>query len=483
MNGQKIMAGLGCTLLLGYVLAVGFLHESLFGVSVKSWHILIALFVCACFIFFILLQGRKNGSPSSQRLFNTILLVWSVLIGLFGLDTLFTLYINFAYPKESHENSSRQRLYDSQVWYGELSPRTFQPTDYNFVIHKPNVTLQGETFGEFYESYMLDSPTIKQSVLQLRPVTFSIDQYGFRDSTPIQEAEVYVLGDSFVFGYGTTQHSTWVEVLEARTKTPLYNLGVSSTGPGVQYELFKYVMTAHALNLQGKQLYWMIYEGNDLENRYRVQNRNPAHQKSKGISQYLQNTFLDYLLEIPDRVKRQSVFHQVRSKRVILKDFNRSGIGGPVYDPLVVDGIPLKHPLYFSKKHGYRLFNPQEVERVAKPKSYILEHPNRKHLENVFRAMKKLSHEKGFTVVIILAPSAARAYGKYFEHFPPVSPQPYFLDYVNDLAGDQGFKVVNLLSLLEPVLGEELLYYRDDHHWNERGNLLVADLLQAELFQ
>ena len=43
------------------------------------------------------------------------------------------------------------------------------------------------------------------------------------------------------------------------------------------------------------------------------------------------------------------------------------------------------------------------------------------------------------------------------------------------------FGVVNLLTLLQPYAGSEMLYYRDDHHWNERGNEVVARLLQAAL--
>jgi hypothetical protein len=44
-----------------------------------------------------------------------------------------------------------------------------------------------------------------------------------------------------------------------------------------------------------------------------------------------------------------------------------------------------------------------------------------------------------------------------------------------------GFRVIDLHSLLRPFANTELLYYRDDHHWNVRGNEVVAQLITAAL--
>ena len=92
--------------------------------------------------------------------------------------------------------------------------------------------------------------------------------------------------------------------------------------------------------------------------------------------------------------------------------------------------------------------------------------------------MRALSQHFGFEVTVIVAPSDARLHGADFDEFPKLSDKPYFVDYVIDLAGRQGFKTVNLLTLLQPFARRELLYWRDDHHWNERGNAVVADLLK-----
>lgn len=49
-----------------------------------------------------------------------------------------------------------------------------------------------------------------------------------------------------------------------------------------------------------------------------------------------------------------------------------------------------------------------------------------------------------------------------------------------DLASRQGFDTVNLVRELRPFV-QEMLYYRDDRHWNERGNAVPAQLLRNVL--
>src|SRR5439155_20900354 len=143
-----------------------------------------------------------------------------------------------------------------------------------------------------------------------------------------------------------------------------------------------------------------------------------------------------------------------------------------------IDGVPLSVPLYHSTRWGYRLFRPEFVERATKSREYVLNHPHRPLLDQTFQDMRALSQHFGFEVTVIVAPSDARLYGADFDEFPKLSDKPYFVDYVIELAGRQGFNTVNLLTLLQPFARRVLLYWRDDHHWNERANALVADLLK-----
>lgn len=77
----------------------------------------------------------------------------------------------------------------------------------------------------------------------------------------------------------------------------------------------------------------------------------------------------------------------------------------------------------------------------------------------------------------ITASSDSRLHGAEFEDFPRLSGTPHFNMSVERPAGQSGFEVANLKTLLRPLAATELLYFRDDDHWNERGPAAVADVL------
>jgi hypothetical protein len=44
-----------------------------------------------------------------------------------------------------------------------------------------------------------------------------------------------------------------------------------------------------------------------------------------------------------------------------------------------------------------------------------------------------------------------------------------------------GFETLNLFPLMQPYADKELLYLRDDDHWNARGNEVVAEVIARQL--
>ena len=115
------------------------------------------------------------------------------------------------------------------------------------------------------------------------------------------------------------------------------------------------------------------------------------------------------------------------------------------------------------------------------PLEYVLEHRNRPLLDRTFQDMRALADRHGFSVTVMVAPSAARLHGAAFDEFPELSPQPHFIDYVLAQARKSGFETLDLYRALVPFAESELLYYRDDHHWNEHGNEIVAQIIESAL--
>lgn len=362
---------------------------------------------------------------------------------------------------------------DPQVWHGELMPRSFRPAGQDYTVYKPNVTVSGFVYGEFYDPAMLGSPTLVDSVLERRRVTYVINELGFRERTPLAEARIFALGDSYVFGYATDEDSVWTEVLERELGRPLYNLGVSATGPGTQLALLRHLLATRPVRIE--HLLWMIFEGNDLENDFPGgTGDNVRRAGGPGPAALVRGTMAEELLSFPQFVKRGSMIDRLRSGQLRL---GQTGTRPESVSAHRIEGVTTGPPLYHSALWGYSFFNPDDVERATKPASYIVDHPHAARLRETFRGMQDLADSMGFRVTVVIAPSAPRLYGADFEAMPRPSAEPHFVNHVAALARARRFEVVNLLEHLAPYARREYLYYRDDHHWNGRGNVLVAEIL------
>lgn len=414
---------------------------------------------------------RSKVLPAAQlvnfSLFGVVLIVCLIV-----LDITYSMYINSV---ASGVDSTRSRLFDENVWAGELYPKVYYPTERNFALHKPNVIVSGNLFGNFYSEPMLNSPTLVGSVLKKYPITIRINELGFRESKEIGDAEIFALGDSFTFGWGINASESWSGLLERRIDRPVYNLGIHDASPKQELELLKHLLQQQGENLRIRRLLWMIYEGNDLEDDYsEVVQRHDTPAKvplTKG-------TLIEAMERLLWTVKRQSVIHKLRRGTIKWK----TPTDDESTDPYSVDGVKLVYPLYYSKQLGPRLFSPTYVDLAGEPASYVEDHWNRTALEAVFRDMGSLAEEYEFDVNVIIAPGASRLHGPYFENFPEISETPHFVDLVAALADAAGFETVNLYELMKPYAKTELLFFRDDDHFNHRGHIVTAELIQQQVF-
>ena len=142
-----------------------------------------------------------------------------------------------------------------------------------------------------------------------------------------------------------------------------------------------------------------------------------------------------------------------------------------------LEGSTLAYPLYHSPQFGYRLFRQAYLDVATQPASFFLNHPNRRSFDAAFRRMQALSEQHGFQVTVVTVPTAGRLYKDAYEDLPAITEEPHFIRYVDQLADGLGFEHLDLDALLRPYAEHELLFYRDDTHWNERGHEIVAQLL------
>lgn len=398
-------------------------------------------------------DGRRWSGGLGARLPHVAVAGFSVAVTLLAADNGYRLWERWSgarHPGDLSADFDTRRL--------GLAVRRYYPTEKNFELYRPNVSVDGHRYGDLYSRRLLESAMVAGAVLTRHDVTFSIDRHGFRETTSRESARLFALGDSFTFGGLVRQEATWVKRLERLLGAPTYNLGVSAASPYQELLLLEHLLAGDE-KPRIEHLLWMIFEGNDLEGSYETLRPATGRHSAAGSTRVSLAGWAASRLR--GEVRERSLLHRALA----------SGLDVAHQPPAV----------YYSARHGWKVFHPEYVERAALTRSYVETHPNRPHLERTFRSMKGLSERIGFRVTVLIAPTDARLYGPYFERFPPLSSAPHVIDEVEQIARSVGFSVVNLLPLLEPYAARELLYARDDTHWNERGHEVVASVIAEAL--
>ncbi|TAN51617.1 MAG: hypothetical protein EPN21_06160, partial [Methylococcaceae bacterium] len=378
------------------------------------------------------------------------------------MDAVYAAYLE----RSAAQPPLDDRHFDGHFAAGEFYPPLYYPTERNFRLHRANMSVSGSHYGDAYSAHMLQSPTLREQVLSLKPVTIRIDEHGLRESQPLEGAQIVALGDSFTFGWGMQEESTWVRQLERRLGRRVVNFGMHDGSPKQQLELLTHFLAKLGDRLPLRHLVWLFYEGNDLEDSYADHAPAPKHQEwRRGIDPLLHTLF--------SNIKDNMVIEQFRQGRVVFA--GPAEHGGNRH--LSVDGIPLAVPLYRSATLGPALFFSAFIERAGLPASYVINHENRPRLERTFAQMMQLAARHHFTVTVAIAPTGARLHGRYFDDFPPLSAAPHFIDYVGSLARRHGAAFIDLHALFAQQAGREMLYFRDDDHWNEKGHGLAAAMI------
>jgi hypothetical protein len=393
---------------------------------------------------------------------------WSVLITLIALDIVFTASMNAQSPAADEQAA---RLSDAHLLINEIYPRLYYPTERNFRLQKSGYSVTATHYGEYYSSELIRLPTLSRAVFELKHVSISIDDGGFRNTIPISDACVFALGDSFTFGWGVDQGLSWPAQLSRLIGEPVYNLGVHDASPYQELMLLDYLLHKETGRPKICHLLWMIYEGNDLEDSYAT--LSPAAHGNRPRAQLWSGTVIQGAGDLLRRLQEESVLHRLFTGELTLHvpGWQRDGDA-----PAVVDGVRTGYRLYYSSRFGYVLIHPSFIDRACQPRSYVMDHPNRPRLEQVFKDMSALAQQYSFDVTVIVAPTSVRLYAPYLNGFSRIEP-PYFIDYTIELAKRSGFSSIDLLALMRPAAAQEFLYFRDDDHWNVRGYALAAQLI------
>src|SRR5262245_19411062 len=236
--------------------------------ALKNWYVVCLLFLASVILAYRMLQRYSRRPHAAHGLQNVTLLALTLAVTFLGADEIFTVYSSNARPRLNLNDLMTGREKDVRTWDGELMPHNYTPTTANFSVYKPGQIRAGETYGEHYYPGLLKHRVLREGVLQLRHVEYQIDKYGFRNIDPPSNSAIFALGDSFCFGYHMTQSSVFTSLLKSQLGAPVYNMGVSATAPDQQFLALDYSLRTYPDQFKPQHLLWLIFEGNDLEDRY-----------------------------------------------------------------------------------------------------------------------------------------------------------------------------------------------------------------------
>jgi|GEM_PF-1904630 hypothetical protein len=436
--------------------------HSLFGDGFRLRYWAVAVAVSWLAITYWAKHAIANRDVTSRPFVRIVLVTWSVLLTLLAMDVLYGLYYNTVIRPSGEQRRDVSVPEISVVEFHDAVPKMRRDP---FVFTKPHSYYVAKVYGDLCAASDLRSATIREKVIEFREMDIEVDQHGYRKSIPLSKARMILLGDSFAWGNGVFSTNSFVHKMNVQ-KTACYNLGHCGCGLPSQIQQLDEIAESEDMPESLEWIVWLVFDGNDLEDS--VDPFLPPDSSSR-----IDGTVFDGVMTAIEAVRYNSVLSRALSGQLYV-------LGGDSHQ--TVDGIHLRGQLYRSNSLGYKLFNPPYVTRAAASLNYVESHSNRKRISKALARMKKVAEGFGARVLVVVAPSAPRVHGPHFEDFPELQP-PHFANFVFSLAQEHDFETLDLLPIMQKYAGRELLFHRDDTHWNPRGHEVTAQAIVNRLKQ
>jgi len=269
------------------------------------------------------------------------------------------------------------------------------------------------------------------------------DQHGFRNDTDLEQADLVVIGDSFIEAGQVSQQKTMTAVLGGLQGKVSANLGQSWYGP--QQELV--VLKRYAVPLKPEVVVWAFFGGNDLFDFHRYEEQiKDWPEISKQYHSFKKRSFTRNLLQV-------GLAH-LASRELT-----------PALECLLSKPSGETIPLYFHHSSDQLSFNGDTVEQVIQ----------------IFSEAKQVAQLNNIELVVAYVPSKIEVYHdicsfKNRPTYPAVGSKQ-----LSDLLAERVSGMKNSISYIDltPALREaagkgEQVYFSDDTHWTPAGNRVAA---------
>jgi hypothetical protein len=322
----------------------------------------------------------------------------------------------------------------------------------------PNLNISGISFGD------LAGRSRDPNLRELRTVVFQTDAAGFRNIHNGKGIDLVVLGDSFGAGLGTTQDNIFATLLETRYGMHVYNLSL----PGSPHdEYLNFIIEAPNMTFSpNAQVVWLFFMGNDLDDTYR-EVWDPAR--------------LPWKTGVQARIMSYKNFRDRSTLRRMIIALHRKIFSDARAEVVIRRDLPTGIPILFHKLYE---------EEVNLSKAEVERHPHFPKLERTMVEMRNRAAERELGLTIVLIPSREEVYRWILERRErePADRNPSGFA-LAVLEACQRSKI-RCLDTKPDLVQEayrifdssgELVYWRDDTHFNNRGHEIMAQFIAREV--
>jgi SGNH hydrolase-like domain, acetyltransferase AlgX len=332
------------------------------------------------------------------------------------------------------------------------------PPQPHLLRYVANVHFEGVTFGD------IAALSPRKDLREERRVRFITDNDGFRNDSSNwatdRPLDLIVLGDSFCAVGGTTQAQTMGSVLAKDHSLNVYNLSIGSHGPLQEYATLV-LESGRLKEREGTTVLWVLFTGNDLDDSYFTD------------LETLSPPILSWRAQL---AARYTSFREGSAVRQLMRRADHS-------DLLISRTAPDGRTVLFFKPYA---------DRTSRTVDEVRHHPNFAHLSATFTLMRQFAQTKHLRVVVAVVPSKEEVYSWLFNREPewtsPREPSGFSI-VAHEFCDLNGFKFFDLKPTLieasERKFKEsgELLWWRDDTHWNGVGQRVAADAIYEKLLR
>jgi hypothetical protein len=288
-------------------------------------------------------------------------------------------------------------------------------------------------------------------------VRYQYDWNGFRNRLDVRSADVVVVGDSFIEGWGVTAPELVTSRLAGDLQVEVVNLGQSWYGPQQELE----VLRRYGLPLRPRVCVWAFFEGNDLQDVERYEKALPVwNELSRRNHSFFLRSF-------------------TRNSLYALRRLIRTRLGEDATGTLA-------YPSGLFHEHGGK-----DVRMYFEYKSHRLSTKETAALRTVGRVLGEaggLCQRQGARFLVVFVPSKDRIYldrTRFAAHAEPLrwgrNDLPRRLERLVRWV-DPGAEFVDLTPVFRARAARgDILYFPQDSHWSPLGHAVAARVIAARL--